>query len=81
MNTDDVYIDCGNGVYYEEVYWGTGQLEWKGIVVNGAEFGYHEFYNRNGSVDKDYTGYYFNSDLISKDNVEGYCYICCKEEL
>jgi len=64
---------------YCEVYWDAGQLMCQGVVVNGKGYGYYKWYDFDGSVDKDGTGYFFNGDKISDINEEGYCYIWCKE--
>jgi len=66
---------------YCEVYWSNGQLCWKGVRINGRRYGYFKHYCENGSVNEDWTGYFFNSDKISEDNKDGYCYIWRKKEL
>ena len=60
---------------YCEWYWSNGQLGWKGTCSNGFKYGYQEQYRRDGSVNKDWVGYFLDDNRISKDNKEGYCYI------
>jgi len=64
---------------YCEYYFSNGQLMWKGVMVNGSRYSYHEDYNSDGSAFKDWTGYYIGGHRVSSDNEEGCCYIWCKE--
>jgi len=71
----DIRINYDNGMYYSEVYWDNGKLGWKGVFTSSGRLGYFEDYNKDGSVYKDYAGYWMNSNKASDDNKEGYCYI------
>jgi len=59
---------------YRETDWSSGELAWKGVYVDDKMCGYCEGYNLDGSIDKDWTGYYSNGKIISVLNKKGYCY-------
>jgi len=81
VNNKDVKIDYGNGMEYCEEYFDTGNLAWKGVLVNGEDYGYFEYYYDDGSIDVDFTGYCFNDYKVSANNEEGYCLIWSKAVL
>ena len=60
---------------YCEGYYSDGQLEWKGVCVNGNGYGYLDGYHEDGSIHESYIGYYFEGCRLSKDNADGDCYI------
>jgi len=66
---------------YCEVCYDDGQLKWKGVCVHVYWFGYQEYYNRDGSVDENGTGYWMSGNKVSADNEIGYCLIWNREEL
>jgi len=63
---------------YKEDYFSDGQLDWKGVEVNGSMYGCIESYWKDGSVCKYDTGYFLDEEKVSSDNKKGYCYIWCK---
>jgi len=79
MSKKNVYVDYGDGMYCQEVYWSNGELMWKGIHVNGERYGYFEWYNDDGSIDEDETCYFLKNELVSDTNDKGYCLIWRKE--
>jgi len=79
--SEDIRIDYGNGMFYEEDSFKNGQLCWKGVSVDICEFGYIEIYNDDGSIWEYGTGYFLNGYKVSADNEGGYCYVWDKKEL
>ena len=71
--------DKGQWHGYVEAYYNTGRFWRKGVYVNGYACGYCKCFDYSGHVNEDYTGYYFDDDRFSTDNVEGYCYVWSKE--
>ena len=62
-------------------YYVYGKLSWRGVCFHGDDYGYHDSYNGDGGVDKEYSGYWLDDERISVDNAEGNCYIWSKKEL
>jgi len=75
----DIDIDYGNGMKYCERCYPSDELAWKGVHVNGLDYGYHEWYNIDGSIWEKYTGYFLNDARVSDNNEIGYCLIWDKE--
>jgi hypothetical protein len=83
----DILPEDENGDWhgYCESYWNNGNLIWRGVIFHGIWYGYFDEYNEDGSVDEEGTGYWLSgrcrNDRISRNNVEGFCYIWNREEL
>jgi len=61
---------------YCELYWGSGNLKWKGVMVNNRMTGYFEQYHENGIKWEYGTGYWIDGKKVSDDNnKKGYCII------
>jgi antitoxin component YwqK of YwqJK toxin-antitoxin module len=86
-NPKDILPKDKNGELhgYCEKYHENGELWYKGVYIRGMAYGYIATYNRDGSVDDYFTGYYPDGvlarDFISKNNPEGYCYTWNREIL
>jgi antitoxin component YwqK of YwqJK toxin-antitoxin module len=46
---------------YWETYYSNGQLDRKGLWINGKRFGFHESYSNNGELS--FRGNFINSEL------------------
>jgi hypothetical protein len=79
---DNIHIELGDNMYYEEEYYNTGGLAGRGIRVVGLARGYTEYDGESfyylGDGDDDNPD---NDAVSSVDNAEGYCYIWHKESV
>jgi len=60
---------------YCEIYHKNGWLCWKGVKVNGKDYGYFEEYNEDGSSCEKDIGYFLDDVKVSRYNKEGYCLV------
>jgi hypothetical protein len=77
----DIELVDENGEWhgYCERYHDDDSLMWKGLIIHGHWYGWHEEYDKSGDVFEEGTGYWLGGGeyeyRISADNEEGYCYI------
>jgi len=66
---------------YIERYHDNGQLNYKGVYVNGRAYGYFMNYSSDGKINVYWSSYFLDGYKISEDNDIGYCYIWDRVEL
>ena len=44
--------------------WDNGNLSYIGFIINTKRFGWYESYNKDGSIDPNYTGFYLNNKKL-----------------
>ena len=73
----DILPENSKGEYhgYCKEYWDNGELFWKGVMINGREYGYGDMYDGDGTIDENETGYWMNGKIVSVNNEDGNCYI------
>jgi hypothetical protein len=67
--------ECEWHGYCEEYHY-NGKLEWRGVLLNGKDYGYHVVFDKYGKKEEGATGYFLKD--VRVDNRNGYCLIWCK---